>query len=183
MTRHVSFECTLGGAVLFLVLLAPHEAGAVELPTRKAGLWEMKVVRSGSAVPDMTMQHCTDSTTDKEMSTAFSPSGKDVCSKQDIQKTATGYVSDTVCGVAGMTITSHAEITGDFNSAYTVKSTARTEHGPTGPHDTSSTIEAKWLGACKADQKPGDIVMPGGMKMNIKDMEKLKGMMPKQLPK
>ena len=41
-------------------------------------------------------------------------------------------------------------------------------------------IEAKWLGACKADQKPGDIMMPGGMKMNIKDMEKLKDMIPKQ---
>ena len=30
-----------------------------------------------------------------------------------------------------------------------------------------------------ADQKPGDIVMPGGFKMNVKDMEKLKGLMPK----
>ena len=46
------------------------------------------------------------------------------------------------------------------------------------PRDTTTTIEAKWLGACKPDQKPGDIMMPGGMKMNIKDMEKLKGMMP-----
>ena len=40
---------------------------------RKAGLWEMKMVRTGSPVPDMTMQHCTDETTDKEMSTTFSP--------------------------------------------------------------------------------------------------------------
>ena len=48
------------------------------------------------------------------------------------------------------------------------------------PRDTTTTIEAKWLGACKPDQKPGDIMMPGGMKMNIKDMEKLKGLMPKQ---
>jgi len=41
------------------------------------------------------------------------------------------------------------------------------------------TIEAKWLGACKAGQKPGDIVMPGGFKFNIKDAEKLKGLLPK----
>ena len=135
---------------------------------------------TGSPMPDMTMQHCTDETTDKEMSTAFSPMGKEICSKQDIQKTATGYVSDSVCGVAGMSITSHAEITGDFNSAYTVKSTSHSEGGPAGaPRDTTTTIEAKWLGACKPDQKPGDIMMPGGMKMNIKDMEKLKGMIPK----
>ena len=151
----------------------------MELPIRKAGLWEMKVLRTGSPVPDMTMQHCTDATTDKQMSTSFSPS-KDICSKQDIQKTATGYVSDSVCGVAGMTITSHAEITGDFNSAYTVKSSSHSERGPSSvPRDSTTMIEAKWLGACKPDQKPGDIMMPGGMKMNILDLEKMKSMMPK----
>jgi hypothetical protein len=162
------------------VLLAPVGAGAVELPVRKAGLWEMKVQNAGAPKPDMTMQQCTDETTDKEMSTSFSPMAKDICSKQDIQKTATGYVSDSVCGIAGMTIKSHAEINGDFNSAYTVKSTSHSEGGPGGgARDSTTTIEAKWLGACKPDQKAGDILMPGGMKINIKDMEKLKALIPK----
>jgi hypothetical protein len=181
MTRQL---LAFGWAIGLLALLPANAASAVELPVRKAGLWEMKVLHTGSAVPDMTMQHCTDETTDKEMSTSFSPMAKEMCSKQDIQKTATGYVSDSVCGIAGMSITSHAEIIGDFNSAYTVKSTSHSERGPTGvPRDSSTTIEAKWLGACKADQKAGDIMMPGGMKMNIKDMEKLKALIPKQLPK
>lgn len=174
---------SLASALGLLVLLPAAGAQAVDLPTRKAGLWEMKMVRTGGAVPDMTMQHCTDATTDKQMSTSFSP-GKETCAKQDIQKTATGYVSDTVCSVAGMTITSHAEITGDFNSAYTVKSTSKSEGGPANiVRDSTTTIEAKWLGACKSDQKPGDIVMPGGMKMNIMDLEKLKAMMPKGMQK
>jgi Protein of unknown function (DUF3617) len=161
-------------------LLAPISAGAVELPVRKAGLWEMKVQNAGAPKPEMTMQQCTDETTDKDMSTSFSPMAKEICSKQDIQKTATGYVSDSVCGVAGMTIKAHAEIIGDFNSAYTVKSTSHSEGGMAGTgRDNSTVIEAKWLGACKGDQKAGDIMMPGGMKINIKDMEKLKGLIPK----
>ena len=165
-----------------LLALLPLSAAAVELPVRKAGLWEMKVLNAGAPKPDMTMQQCTDETTDKEMSTSFSPMAKDICSKQDIQKTATGYVSDSVCGIAGMTIKSHAEIVGDFNSAYTVKSSSHSEGGMAGTgRDNSTTIEAKWLGACKADQKPGDIMMPGGMKMNILELDKLKGMLP-QLP-
>ena len=181
MTRQL---LAFGSAIGLLALLPANAASAVELPVRKAGLWEMKVLHTGSAVPDMTMQHCTDETTDKEMSTSFSPMAKDMCSKQDVQKTATGYVSDSVCGIAGMSITSHAEIIGDFNSAYTVKSTSHSERGPTGvPRDSSTTIEAKWLGACKADQKAGDIMMPGGMKMNIKDMQKLKDLIPKNLQK
>jgi hypothetical protein len=172
------------GSTLGLLALAPTTGiAAVDLPVRKAGLWEMKVLRTGSQVPDTTMQHCTDETTDRQMSTAFSPMAKEICSKQEIQKTATGYVSDSVCSVMGMSMTSHAEINGDFNSAYTVKSTSHSDHGATGAaRDTTTVIEAKWLGACKPDQKPGDMMMPGGMKMNIKDMEKLQGLM-KQLPK
>src|SRR5437667_2112577 len=104
MTRQLlSFVSMLG----LPALLPAADALAVELPVRKAGLWEMKMVRTGGSIPDMTMQHCTDATTDKQMSTSFSP-GKDTCAKQDIQKTATGYVSDSICTVASMTITSHA---------------------------------------------------------------------------
>ena len=52
-----------------LALLPADRRRADELPVRKAGLWEMKMVRTGSPLPEMTMQHCTDETTDKEMST------------------------------------------------------------------------------------------------------------------
>ena len=34
-------------------------------------------------------------------------------------------------------------------------------------------------GSLQAGQKPGDIVMPGGFKMNIKDAERLKALIPK----
>jgi hypothetical protein len=173
MTRQLfSLALALGLAAL----LPAHNARADDLPIRKAGLWEMKITRAGSPHPDMTMQQCSDQTTDREMSTSFSPMAKEICSKKDIQKTATGYVSDSVCAFAGVSITSHAEIVGDFNSAYTVKSTSHSEGGPAGlKGDHVTTVEAKWLGACKPDQKPGDTMMPGGLKMNIHDMDKLKG--------
>jgi hypothetical protein len=177
MARRILAFCL--GCCLLTVLPAPG-ARAVEMPLRKPGLWEMKLVKTGSPLPDMTMQHCTDETTDKEMSTSFSPMSKEICSKRDIQQTATGYVTDSVCSVAGASTTSHSDIVGDFNSAYTVKITSHSGGGPAGPpRDSTMTVEAKWLGACKPGQKPGDIVMPGGFKLNIKDMEKLKGLVPK----
>src|SRR5690242_3538833 len=157
------------GAAVFALSSA---ALAEDLPLRKAGLWEMKVVRTGGAMPDMTMQHCTDPTTDKEMSNSASPLAKTVCSKQDIRKTATGFVTDSVCSVAGVSMTTHAEIVGDFNSGYSLTSTTHSDKGPTGkPLDATTKIEAKWMGDCKPGQKPGDIVMPGGMKFNVKDAE------------
>src|SRR5260221_7304626 len=106
MTRQL---LSFGSALALLALLPANAASAVVLPVRKAGLWEMKVLHTGSAVPDMTMQHCTDQTTDKEMSTSFSPMAKEMCSNQDVHKTATGYVSDSVCSTAALSLTSHAE--------------------------------------------------------------------------
>jgi hypothetical protein len=156
------------------------QAVAVELPLRKASLWEMKLVRTGSPLPEMTTQHCTDATTDKDMATASSPMSKEVCFKRDVQQSASGYVMDSVCSMAGVSMTTHSEVTGDFDSAYTIKTTMHSDRAAAGmPKDATTTIEAKWLGACKAGQKPGDIVMPGGFKLNVKDAEKLKGLLPK----
>jgi hypothetical protein len=171
-----------GSDVFALCLLTAALAGsarAEDLPIRKAGLWEMKVVKPGSSIPEMTMQHCTDETTDKEMNNLVSPMAKQICAKQDIQKTAAGYVSDSVCSVAGVSVASHSEIAGDFNSAYTVTTSSHSDLGAkSAPRDTTTKIEAKWLGACKPDQKPGDIIMPGGgFKLNVKDAAKLQNLL------
>ena len=71
-------------------------------------------------------------------------------------------------------------ISGDFNSAYTVKVASKREGGaavPGVPADgtTNMTLEAKWLGPCKADQTPGDMIMANGQKVNIVDLQKLQG--------
>jgi hypothetical protein len=164
------------GAALALLSAA---ACAEELPLRKPGLWEMKIAKVGSQLPELTTQQCTDQTVDKDMVNTVSPIAKQICSTQNLQKTATGYVSDSVCTVAGVSITSHSEINGDFDSAYTVMTKAHTDKGPETLRDTTTKIEAKWLGDCKPGQKPGDIVMPGGgFKLNIKDAEKLKNLLP-----
>ena len=166
-------------AVSLGLLVVGASAYAEDLPQRKPGLWEMRIARNGSGLPELTMQHCTDATTDKDMNNVVSPMAKQICSKQDLQKTATGYASDSVCSIGGGTMTAHAEITGDFNSAYTVVSTSHTDVGPTNLRDLTTRFEAKWLGECKPGQKAGDIVMPGGFKLNVRDAEKLKGLLPK----
>jgi len=179
MTRPVAVCLAVSLAVSLGVIVLGGRAGAEDLPQRKPGLWEMKIARNGSGLPDLTMQHCTDATTDKDMNNVVSPMAKQICAKQVLQKTATGYAADSVCSMGGGTMTAHAEITGDFNSAYTVVTTSHTDVGPTNLRDLTTRIEAKWLGDCKPGQKAGDIVMPGGFKLNVKDAEKLKGLLPK----
>jgi Protein of unknown function (DUF3617) len=175
MTRQLLLSCLCGAA---LALVVSATARADDLPIRKAGLWEMKIAKPG-AQGELTMQHCTDETTDKDMNNSVSPMAKQLCSKQDIKKTATGYTIDSVCSIAGITTTSHSDVAGDYNSAYSVTTQSHSEGGPASLRDVATKVDAKWLGACKTDQKPGDIVMPGGFKLNVKDAEKLKGLLPK----
>jgi hypothetical protein len=169
--------CCVAGCALALVLSSP--ASAEDLPLRKPGLWEMKVARSAAGLPEVTMQHCTDATTDTDMNTTVSPIAKQICSRQDVQKTGTGYVVNSVCNIGGGTMRSHSEIVGDFDSAYAVTTASHSDKGPANLHDVTTRIEARWLGECEPDQKPGDVIMPGGVKLNVKDAQKLKALLPK----
>ena len=40
-------------------------------------------------------------------------------------------------------------------------------------------MEAKWTGACKADQRPGDVILPNGAKMSVASDEKAAASMDK----
>jgi hypothetical protein len=150
-------------------------AAAVDLPTRKAGLWEIKLAFEGRNIPPQTMEHCVDAETDKYMNSVSGNMRQQMCSKQDTQKVGTTFTVDSVCKIGDATVTTHAVVTGDFNSAYTVKVTSKRDGAPAPgmPADgaMNMTLDGKFTGPCKADQKPGDMII-GGRKVNIRDMQK-----------
>jgi len=150
-------------------------AAAQDMPPRKAGLWDMKMVFEGRNAPPQAMQHCIDATTDKAMQDMSGGMQAQNCSKRETKKVGDTLVFDSVCNFGMGTTTSRGVVSGDFNSAYAVKVSSKREGGPAIPNmpaETQMTIEAKWTGPCKADQKPGDIIMANGMKMNVSDMQK-----------
>jgi hypothetical protein len=160
--------------------LAGAPAAAEDLPARRAGLWEMRMsVDGGNAKPQVS-EHCIDAETDKQMQSLGGSMGKDLCGKQDVRRVGSTLVVDSVCKLGAMTTSSRAEISGDFNSAYTVKVSTRREGGAAVPgldRDGNITIKARWTGACKADQKPGDMIMAGGRKINVRDLQSLPAML------
>ena len=114
-----------------LACIAP--AAALDLPARKAGLWEITMTFDGRTMPPQVSQHCVDAATDKLMNSIGGSMRQDVCSKQDVSRVGNTIVVDSVCQVGGTTTTSRAVVTGDFNSAYTMKSTSKREGGPAFP--------------------------------------------------
>jgi hypothetical protein len=153
-------------------------AGAAELPIRKPGLWEIKIKLTGGAAPTAMMRHCTDATTDRQMSTMFNPLAAVPCPANDVQKHDDRYTIDSVCRADSKTITQHSDVRGDFATSYTVVTETKTQDEPDSePSVTSLTLEGRYLGACKAEQKPGDVVMAGGLKVNVMNMDQYRALL------
>ena len=89
----------------------------------------------------------------------------------------TTIVINATCQIGPMKSTSQSVVTGDFNSNYAVKVTSKLEGVPAAAQGAggTTTIQARWIGACKPDQRPGDIVMANGQTMNIRDLRKMMG--------
>lgn len=175
MHRHLfSFALSLCGAVS-----AMYPATATEMPPRKPGLWDMRMSMDGVKMPPQLVQHCIDAETDKLMSDMGSGMQKEMCARHETSKSGDTLVVDSVCNIDGVNTTTRAEVSGDFNSAYSVKVHSRREDNPdakkkpSGPAEMTMTIAAKWAGECKKGQRPGDMIMPGGVTINVRDMQKM----------
>lgn len=150
-------------------------ATAAEMPTRKAGLWEVKMIFEGRNLPPRVMRQCTDPAADKLMNSG-AEAGPAQCSKRDIQNIGNTIVIDSVCSFGAGTTASHTVVTGSFDSAYTMAISSKREGGPAVPGmpaESRMTLEAKWLGPCEPGMRPGDVVT-NGMKMNVLDMQKMR---------
>jgi hypothetical protein len=177
-TRSCSSEKLLAAAGAMLIWLCGSlAASATELPIRKPGLWEIKIKLTGGAAPTAMMRHCTDAATDPQMSTMFNPLAPLPCAAKDVQKHDNRFTIDSVCRTDDKTVTQHSDVSGDFATSYTVVTETKTQEGPDSePSVTNMTLEGHYLGACKAEQKPGDVVMAGGLKVNVTKMDEYRAL-------
>jgi hypothetical protein len=161
------------GSALIVFLIGAVPTLAAELPSRKPGLWEMKMNVESRGAAGPTMRQCIDAATDQAMQSSAGALAQMTCAKRDVQRTANGITIDSTCTVGGKAVTTHAVVTGSFDSAYTMTVTSQGEGAPAGTR--TMTMSAQWLGPCAADQKPGDMIMANGMKMNIIEMQRRGG--------
>ncbi|VTU13161.1 hypothetical protein SRS16CHR_00400 [Variovorax sp. SRS16] len=149
-------------------------AFAFDFPARKPGLWEMSMNLGATAskLPVQVTQQCLDAASDKAMREMGEGMSKDRCSKQDMRNEGGKIIVDTVCkmeGPSNTVATTHSVMSGDFNSTYHVESKSSYSPPMMGRAEGSIVIDAKWVGPCKPGQKPGDMIMSNGMKMNLLD--------------
>jgi hypothetical protein len=161
-------------ALVLVLAVVAVPSQAVDLPKRKSGLWEMNSIREGAPKdrPGMgPVQMCIDEKTDDLSRQMGESASKDMCSKRDLRREGDRIVSDSVCKFGETTATSHSVISGRFDSIYEVDVRTRFDPPMMGMTESHTTIKARWVGPCAAGQRPGDVIMPNGMKMNMFDAE------------
>ncbi len=165
-------------AVAACMVAAALPAFAIDFPARKPGLWEIQTGGSGDSAGKSaghTMQQCIDAASDKALREMGQGIGKDLCSKQELKLESGKLVMDSVCKIGNSTATSHAVMTGDFSSTYRMESKSSYNPPLMGRSEGTAVMQAKWIGPCKPDQRPGDMVMANGMKMNMLEMAGARG--------
>lgn len=137
-------------------------------PRRRAGLWEQTLSTSGM---HQVTKICLDDSVEKTTHWWGAQAGQSACTHQQVsRKLGGGWEFSSTCsmGDAG-TVTSHGVASGDFTANYAMDIDSTTSGSPmpeaNGVHKMK--LEGVWRGPCPADLKPGDMVLPGGMKMNL----------------
>jgi len=158
----------LFGVTVFLVLISATPTEAAQLPSRKPGLWEVKMSIAGRSAPPQVIEQCIDAATDQMMQSSAGPYSAAVCPDRDVQRSGDSITIDSKCTLGGKPATAHAVITGSFDGAYTMTVTSQSEAVP--GSDLTMTIDGRWLGSCAPDQRPGDMIFSNGRKLNILEM-------------
>jgi Protein of unknown function (DUF3617) len=137
-----------------VLLLSAMPTLAAELPTRKAGLWEIRV----NKLP-VVVKQCIDAATDMMMlaNSAFLPLA---CSKHDVQHSGDTWTVDATCTFMDKSFKTHMVVTGSLDSSYTQTMTSEGDADLIADGKFTIKTEGKWLGPCAADQKPGDTILP-----------------------
>jgi len=164
-------------AILFVALVLSNLTQAADMPKRKPGLWEIKMTSAGgpSGGGPMVSQHCIDAKTDDLLQQRTQGMGKQACSKNSVRREGGKVIAESVCKIGASTATTKTVFSGGFSSNYRGDIHSTYDPPMMGMKEGRSTIEAKWLGACKPGQKPGDVIMPGmpgGGKFNMEEMRK-----------
>jgi len=157
--------------VALLVASSAAFAATYDPPRRKSGLWEVKI-SSAQARGSHVIQQCVDEKTDDLMTSDTGGGEKMSCSKSEFRKDGDKIVHDSICKIEGSTAKTRTVISGRFDSAYKVESKSTYEPPMAGMREATTVMDAKWLGACKAGQKPGDVSMPGMPNINMDELMK-----------
>ena len=136
----------LAAAVLMATDVRAAEDGP-DLPLRKAGLWELQTrTDEGRGPNEQHLTMCVGEEMERQTVSASRAENRSNCEKYEVNKTAGAMTVDATCTVDMRTTTTHTELTGDFQTTFSVKVQSRTSgFGPRAQGGQPVNVERKVL--------------------------------------
>lgn len=164
------------GATLFIA--GANLSFAQSMPKMKAGMWENTVMSDaagtkGKGEPTKSTM-CIDDTVMEQMMKMGQGMAQAMCSKNTSQISGNKMTGSVECKMGSSTINSTSVTTFNGDTSYRTESKSVYTPPLYGMKENVTVTEAKYVGACKAGMKPGDINTMG-ITMNIMDMNKMMG--------
>jgi hypothetical protein len=169
----LSIRIAIAAAVLGAATAA---SAADEFPKLKAGLWQVNMTsgQPPGAQPDghppRVSTMCLDDSVQREMYRMSTGMASGMCSKHEIKIDGNRVTTIANCDLGVAKMQSHAVMTLNGNTAYHTEARATFDPPLNGAKEQSTVIDGKYLGACKPGQKPGDMTLPGGQTINVRQM-------------
>lgn len=155
-------------AAIAAAVIGSVRADEIQPPFTKEGLWEATTSQTTAAkTTQMTMKLCQNRATqqkDRDLSSQLRQ--KDQCAHTTVQTGPGVYISDKKCTTgsnAGSSSKSTMTFQGD--TAYRLELHMTSSAGA----ESAMSIDAKYLGPCPPDMKPGDVVTADGKKFNTSE--------------
>ena len=155
--------------VFAMLGLLPELAAAdnLDLPARKPGAWQTKMIANGKALA-MSTTICLDAATDKALMAAGLNMTSGACTGMQQSRDGNTITIDATCTFGGATIKSHSVVSGDFQAAYSINVVSDRVAGTSPlPAHSEITQQMTWIGECADGMKPGEMMMPNGMKVDM----------------
>ena len=169
MSLRPSIPTAIGAVLLAAAAIA--SAAADEFPRLKAGLWQVNMT-SGKADgrPPRVSTMCLDDSVQREMYRMSTGMASGMCSKHEIKVAGNKVTTIANCDLGVTKMQSQAVMTLTGNTAYHTEARASFDPPLNGAKEQSTVIDGKHIGACKPGQKPGDMTLPNGETINVRQM-------------
>jgi hypothetical protein len=146
-------------------------ASPASMPQRKPGLWLQKVTSEGRT---QVSRICLDRAVEQRFTWWGQHAARGACGQAKVSPHVGGgwtFASSCDMGENGKLSTT-GTVSGDLSKDYklTAESTITGAAAPQMNGAHRMTLEASWQGPCPAGMQPGDMVLPGGMKINMLHM-------------
>ncbi len=143
---------------------------AAEPPVLKSGLWE--VSRSSTQQPEKKIltTMCLDESVQAQMREFGMGATKEMCSQSDRSFAGNKMTMTATCKLGQTTMKTNSVMTFNGNTSYHMDGTATYDPPMATMKQMTTSVDARWVGACKPGQQPGDVTLENGQTVNIKQM-------------